>query len=103
MEKIYFEIFEQLGQLNRTGRYTTFWSFSGHINVISIQIYSGAWTDKKKPIFEIQQITVGASYYYDGCVRCHFDPQTFRKYLADLLVFRSRKGQSYPNYSDYDK
>lgn len=40
-------------EMNGKGKYTAFFSFSGHVRSFDIRIYSGKWTKEKEPLFNL--------------------------------------------------
>ncbi len=54
MDKRIETIIEALHALQAKGRYTVFYDYSGHVNWISVRIYKGKWSKKKKPVFSRQ-------------------------------------------------
>ena len=96
MDKIFIEIFEELTKLNASGKYTTFFDFSGHIN-------AGKWSVGKNPFFDMAVIRFDAPECRSCATGEHFDPHTFLKYLADLWKFRPTKKHPFLKYSEYDK
>lgn len=106
MDKIFFEILEELTKLNASGKYTIFFDFAGHTQTIDIRIYKGNWSQNKKPIFDLSMIRYESpkhEYYDSDNFQRSFNPQTFLKYLADLWKFRPTKKHPFLNYSEYDK
>lgn len=41
-----------LNALQAQGKYTVFYSYSGHVNWFHVEIYKDKWKEKQKPIFE---------------------------------------------------
>lgn len=99
MDRIFIEILEELGKLNASEKYTTFFDFAGHTRSIDIRIYKGKWNRNKKPICNLSMI------YYEslnsGIMRRPFDPQSFLNYLAYLREHRSTKQCPVLTYSEY--
>lgn len=80
MDKIFFEILEELAKLNASEKYTTFFDFEGHINAVDIRIFNGKWSVGKTPFFDMAIIRLDAPKYHSCATGEHFDPQTFLKY-----------------------
>lgn len=43
-------LFGELADLNNTGEYTAFYDFAGHVCTLTVQIYRGKWSKRKKPL-----------------------------------------------------
>lgn len=101
MDKIFIEILVELERLNRSGKYTTFFDFSGHVNTVDIRIYKGKWTKKKKPFFYLPVIRLDAPAHRSSITGENFDPQLFLYYLAYLRNHRPTKNCPVLTYSEY--
>lgn len=51
-------LWEVLAELNNTGKYTTFFNFSGHVCWINGRIYRGKWGIRKQTLLD-QYIVLG--------------------------------------------
>nr|WP_288215238.1 hypothetical protein [uncultured Butyricimonas sp.] len=51
MNEQFLKLITFLNALQATGRFTVFYSYSGHVNWLCIAIYKGKWNEKKKAIF----------------------------------------------------
>lgn len=45
-------ILETLATLNRTGLYSAFYDYAPHVGILTVQIYEGRWTYRKKPVLK---------------------------------------------------
>ena len=49
-------IIKFLNEIEKSGKYTVFYSYSGHCKMFNITLYEGKWKETKEPIFN--------KYYY---------------------------------------
>lgn len=45
-------IIEALSVLNRTGLFSAFYDYAPHVGILTVQIYEGRWTYRKKPVLK---------------------------------------------------
>ena len=103
MDKIFFEIFEELTKLNASGKYQLFSIFWATSTPWIFGYFNGKWSVGKNPFFDMAVIRFDAPECRSCATGEHFDPQTFLKYLADLWKFRPTKKHPFLKYSEYDK
>lgn len=79
--------------LNATGRYTTFFDYSGHVKVLCIRIFKGKWSEKKKPIYE-KSLNLKGETPFDVFDNTSFSISEFIEYVKELSNSTKRSKQN---------
>lgn len=51
MDNNVFKLINRLDEIQRTGKYTVFYRYSGHVDYFNIEIYIGDWIAGKEALF----------------------------------------------------